>query len=136
MTTHYMDEAENCDRIAIIDHGRIQALDTPENLKRQVGGDIITLEAEDKGSLARKIHALYGIEVGEDEKGSLYLKVDNGAAFIPQLAARFEGKIHSISLRRPTLDDVFLHLTGKAIREEKGSALEAMRYKRLMRKSR
>ena len=88
MTTHYMDEAENCDRIAIIDHGRIQALDTPENLKRQMGGDIITLEAEDKGSLAREIHALYGIEVGEDEKGSLYLKVDNGAAFIPQLAGQ------------------------------------------------
>ncbi|PRR72465.1 ATP-binding cassette domain-containing protein [Neomoorella humiferrea] len=129
MTTHYMDEAENCDRIAIIDHGRIQALDTPENLKRLVGGDVITMKTADDARLQKEIAARYNVNVIKEEEG-LRLQVEDGAAFIPQLAADFRGQISSISLRRPTLDDVFLSLTGRAIREDRISATELMRLNR------
>ncbi|WP_054935996.1 ATP-binding cassette domain-containing protein [Moorella stamsii] len=129
MTTHYMDEAENCDRIAIIDHGRIQALDTPDNLKRQLGGDVITMMTVDDCRLQQEIAARYGIKVIKDEEG-LRLQVDDGATFIPRVAADFRGQINSISLRRPTLDDVFLNLTGRAIREDKISSAELMRLNR------
>lgn len=125
MTTHYMDEAENCDRIGIIDHGRIQALDTPENLKRQVGGNVINITAAN-GGLKEEICRLYGIEAVEDREG-LRLQVAEGATFIPRLAADFKGRINSISLRRPTLDDVFITLTGRAIREEKLSGADSIR---------
>ncbi|MGI6284334.1 ATP-binding cassette domain-containing protein [Neomoorella humiferrea] len=129
MTTHYMDEAENCDRIAIIDHGRIQALDTPENLKRLVGGDVITMKTADDARLQKEIAARYNVNVIKEEEG-LRLQVEDGAAFIPQLAADFRGQISSISLRRPTLDDVFLSLTGRAIREDRISVTELMRLNR------
>ncbi|WP_338824147.1 Daunorubicin/doxorubicin resistance ATP-binding protein DrrA [Moorella humiferrea] len=129
MTTHYMDEAENCDRIAIIDHGRIQALDTPENLKRLVGGDVITIKTADDARLQKEIAARYNVNVIKEEEG-LRLQVEDGAAFIPQLAADFRGQISSISLRRPTLDDVFLSLTGRAIREDRISVTELMRLNR------
>ncbi|AOQ25272.1 Daunorubicin/doxorubicin resistance ATP-binding protein DrrA [Moorella thermoacetica] len=129
MTTHYMDEAENCDRIAIIDHGRIQALDTPDNLKRQLGGDVVTLTTIDDSRLQQEIAGRYGVRVIKDEEG-LRLQVSDGATFIPRVAADFGGQINSISLRRPTLDDVFLNLTGRAIREEKPSAASLMRLNR------
>ena len=126
MTTHYMDEAENCDRIAIIDHGRIQALDTPDNLKRQLGGDVVTMMTVDDSRLQQELTSRYGVRVIKDEEG-LRLQVDDGATFIPRVAADFRGQINSISLRRPTLDDVFLSLTGRAIREEKLSGADLMR---------
>ncbi|MGI9951519.1 ATP-binding cassette domain-containing protein [Moorellaceae bacterium AZ2] len=125
MTTHYMDEAENCDRIAIIDHGRIQALDTPSNLKQQLGGDILIITPLDGVDLAPLIARRYGIQPQAGDEG-LRLRVNDGAAFIPQLAADLRGQIKSINLRRPTLDDVFLSLTGRAIREEKVSAADRM----------
>ncbi|HBT46708.1 MAG TPA: ABC transporter ATP-binding protein [Peptococcaceae bacterium] len=125
MTTHYMEEAENCDRIAIIDHGRIQALDTPANLKQRLGGDVLIVTPADGADLAPLIAARYGLEPQPVEEG-LRLQVADGAAFILQLAADFRGRIKSISLRRPTLDDVFLSLTGRAIREEKVSAADRM----------
>lgn len=126
MTTHYMDEAENCDRLAIIDHGRIQALDTPDNLKRQLGGDAVTIVTTDAPRLQQEISERYNIKVTRDEEG-LRLQVDDGAVFIPRVAADFRGQINSISLRRPTLDDVFISLTGRAIREEKVSNTDRMR---------
>lgn len=129
MTTHYMDEAENCDRIAIIDYGRIQALDTPENLKHMVGGDVIILKTVADDRLRLEIAACYKVNVIKEEEG-LRLQVDDGAAFIPRLAADFRGQILSINLRRPTLDDVFLNLTGRAIRDEKVSTAELLRLNR------
>jgi ABC-2 type transport system ATP-binding protein len=129
MTTHYMDEAENCDRIAIIDYGRIQALDTPDNLKRRLGGDVVAMITVDDSRLRDEIAARYGLEVIKDEEG-LRLQVDDGATFIPRVAADFRGQINSIQLRRPTLDDVFLSLTGRAIREERSSAAELRRLNR------
>ncbi|RDV82449.1 ATP-binding cassette domain-containing protein [Ammonifex thiophilus] len=127
MTTHYMEEAENCDRIAIIDFGRIKALDTPERLKQQLGGDVITLVPADGADLGPVLTELYGLEVKPTGEG-LCFRVKDGASFIPRLAAELGERIKSIHLRRPTLDDVFLSLTGRAIREEKASAAERLRY--------
>ncbi len=121
LTTHYMDEAENTDRIAIIDHGKIVALDTPDDLKRMVGGDIISLKTSDDQKAADEIRLRYGIET-KSEDGGLSFQVQNGESFIPELFREFSTNILSIDLRRPTLDDVFLKQTGHELRDETGEA--------------
>lgn len=117
LTTHYMDEATNADRIAIIDHGKIVALDTPENLKQLVGKDIISVKTDDDPSATEEIRHRYQIEARHDGNGITF-EVTNGETFIPNFIKEFGTKILSISLRRPTLDDVFLKLTGRELREE------------------
>lgn len=126
LTTHYMDEAENCGRIAIIDYGRIIALDTPEGLKRQVGGDIITIKTVDNERAAREIKERYGLEVSRDD-GSLKFEIVRGEEFIPDLISGLSIEITSINWRKPTLEDVFLKLTGRAIREEDAGPVDRMR---------
>lgn len=116
LTTHYMDEAENCDHIAIIDRGEIIALDTPDNLKHSVGGDIITLKTKDNQRAAAEIQAQFGLVCTADD-GGLHFEVEKGEEFIPRFLPAIGTPITSISLRRPTLDDVFLQMTGRAIRE-------------------
>jgi ABC-2 type transport system ATP-binding protein len=126
MTTHYLDEAEHCDRIAIIDHGAIVALDTPEALKRHVGGDVLLVGANNMQSLAADLAKRYAVDARITDQGVRF-EVDNGATFVPKLTADFPGLIESVSVHRPTLDDVFLKLTGRAIREEHASAKDALR---------
>jgi len=126
MTTHYMDEAEHCDRIAIIDHGKIVALDTPDALKRMVGVDIVTLRSEDNEAAAREIRERYGLEPKTDDT-RIRIEVEAGAEFIPRLIRELGIAIESVDLHRPTLDDVFLKLTGRAIREEEGNPMAMMR---------
>ena len=126
MTTHYMDEAEHTDRIAIIDYGKIVALDTPESLKGMVGGDIISVKVKDSEDTARRIEGQYGVEV-RGTKDGLYFEVANGEEFIPRFVMDFKSEILAVSLRRPTLDDVFLKLTGRQIREEEASGRDRMR---------
>jgi ABC-2 type transport system ATP-binding protein len=126
LTTHYMEEAEHCDRIAVIDYGRIIALDTPEQLKQQVGGDIITVRAEDAEALEREIGERYQVTVRRDAMG-LHFEVKDGAAFIPQLVQSLPGRVQAIDLRRPTLDDAFLKLTGREIRQESASSKDILR---------
>ena len=117
LTTHYMDEAENCDRIAIIDHGRIVALDTPERLKDGVGGDLVTLRAENNGSALVELRERFSLKP-EERHGTITVRVPRGEEFLPELMRDFQSRLLSISLRRPTLDDVFLSLTGREIRDE------------------
>jgi ABC-2 type transport system ATP-binding protein len=126
MTTHYLDEAEYCDRIAIIDHGVIVALGTPEELKRQVGSDVIIVGTKDKPALAAEISRRYGVKAEVAEDG-VHFQVETGASFIPRLIADIPGTIDSVSVHRPTLDDVFLQLTGRAIREDEATAKDALR---------
>lgn len=133
MTTHYMNEAENCDRIAIIDYGKIIALDAPVNLKAKVGGDVIRMKSHDKLSLKRELEEKYGAEVREED-GVLRIEVANGDQFLPRLFNELTTKIDAIELRKPTLDDVFLHFTGHAIREEEASDKENMRQRMRMRR--
>jgi len=124
MTTHYMDEAENCDRIAIIDHGSIQALDTPAALKQLIGGDKVIVAGD--RDLQQEIAAKYGVKVLE-VGGELHFQVERGAEFVPRVVVDFGGRIKSIQVKQPSLDDVFLHLTGRAIRAEEGKAIDQMR---------
>jgi len=133
MTTHYMDEAENCDRIGIIDYGKIVAMDTPEDLKRMVGGDIITLKTTDDEKAEKEIGERYHLHVRRDEKG-IHLEIENSEEFIPQFISSFSTRINSINLRRPTLDDVFLKLTGHEIRKEEASARDRMKHAMRMRR--
>jgi ABC-2 type transport system ATP-binding protein len=116
LTTHYMDEAEYSDRIAVIDHGQIVGLDTPDGLKRSVGGDVVTVEVADAAAGATEITGRYGVEVAARD-GALSFSIAEGREFLPDFVKSFSQPIHSIDLRRPTLDDVFLHLTGREIRD-------------------
>ena len=116
MTTHYMDEAEFCDRIAIIDRGEIVVLDTPEALKASVGADRVTLgTADDDGALAA-LRDRFGIEAAMAE-GAVTFHVDAGEAFVPRLFAELGVAITSVTVSRPTLDDVFMRYTGTTIRD-------------------
>ncbi|HEV8669689.1 MAG TPA: ATP-binding cassette domain-containing protein [Candidatus Limnocylindria bacterium] len=126
MTTHYMDEAEYCDRIAIIDKGQIAALGTPSELKSKVGGDVITVSVADPVAAAAEIRERFGF-VPLRDNGSLRIEVTDGAAFLPRLVRELSVPVETVSLRRPSLDDVFLKLTGHAIREEGASGLDQMR---------
>ena len=126
LTTHYMEEAEHCDRIAIIDQGKIIAMDTSENLKNMVGGDIIRMKTDDDARAEEELRSRYDVNILED-RDCLCFEVDRGDEFIPQLIRDLGVRIQSISLHRPTLDDVFLKLTGREIREEGADELEIMR---------
>ena len=116
LTTHYMDEAEYSDRIAVIDHGLIVGLDTPDGLKRSVGGDVVTVEVADGAAGTAEISSRYGVEVTARD-GSLSFSIAEGREFLPDFVKTLSQPIHAIDLRRPTLDDVFLHLTGREIRD-------------------
>jgi len=120
LTTHYMDEAEKADRIAIIDHGKIVAVDTPEGLKELVGKDIISVKTDDNNKAAEEIKFRYRIETRHDSDG-LTFEVANGEEFLPTFIKEFSTRIRSVSLRHPSLDDVFLKLTGREIRQEEVS---------------
>ena len=118
LTTHYMEEAENCNRIAIIDHGKIIALDTPENLKKGLKGDLISLKTSNNEGANEVIQTCFSLhpQIKED---SIYLYADNGENFVPKLFRALRNyEITSVSVRKPTLNDVFLKLTGREIREE------------------
>ncbi len=117
LTTHYMDEAENCDRIAVIDYGKIIALDTPENLKSMVGGDVVEIKTEDDALARQQLQERWKVEMVE-RGDCVCFEVPNGDEFIPTLIRELPVKILSVSLHRPTLDDVFLKLTGREIRRE------------------
>lgn len=116
MTTHYMDEAEICDRIAIIDHGKIIAYGTPEELKGMIKGDTIYVVTADDDRACIEIEEGFGIKPTRLNDG-LTLNVEAGDRFIPLLLNTLATEIVSINLKRPTLDDVFIHLTGRKIRE-------------------
>ncbi len=126
MTTHYMDEAEKADRIAIIDRGKLVVMDTPEKLKSMVGRDIISVRTSDNVKAAEEIKLRYQIDARHDGDG-LSFEVAHGEEFLPTFIREFGTKIVSVSLRRPSLDDVFLKLTGREIREEEaGDTFKAM----------
>ncbi len=120
LTTHDMDEAEKADRIAIIDYGKLIVTDTPEGLKKLVGKDIISVKTDDNTRAAEEIRLRYQTEARQDSDG-LSFEVANGEEFLPAFIREFGTKILSVSLRRPSLDDVFLKLTGREIREEEVS---------------
>lgn len=111
VTTHLMEEAERCDRLAILSEGHLVALGTPTELKHEIGGDVIVLEARDPESLAQRIHQRYGLEASVlDNK--VRLEREGGHRFVTDVVEAFPGEIDSVSISKPTLEDVFIHRTG------------------------
>jgi len=126
LTTHYMDEAENCDRIAIIDHGKIVAIDTPEALKASVGKDRVQIHTADDAAAIAELKETFGIEAAVRE-GAVTFSVAAGEQFVPRLFAEFSIPIRQVSVSRPSLDDVFMSYTGSTIRDAEASGTDAMR---------
>jgi ABC-2 type transport system ATP-binding protein len=112
VTTHYLEEAETCDRVGIIDHGRLIALGTPEELKQAFKGDVVQVRSNQLSELAQAIHEEFQISPQLTERG-LLLEVMDGEAFLPQLIRSCGDKIAGINIQRPSLNEVFLHLTGR-----------------------
>jgi len=125
LTTHYMDEAEHSDRIAVIDHGRIVGLDTPNGLKRSVGGDLVTIAAADNQAAAIEIGERYGTEAAVRD-GTVSFTVSHGPELLPEFIRTFSQPLASVTVRQPTLDDVFLHLTGREIRDSELDSQEQL----------
>jgi ABC-2 type transport system ATP-binding protein len=117
MTTHYMEEAENCDRIAIIDHGKIISEDTPARLKRLVHGEIVRLSTADNQQAIREIRDRFGIAARE-ENGTIFLEAERAEELVPKLIQSLPVETRSVSIQKPTLNDVFLKLTGRTIRDD------------------
>jgi ABC-2 type transport system ATP-binding protein len=119
MTTHYMDEAEYCERIAIIDKGQIVAMGTPGQLKASVGKDRVQIETEAPGAAIAALRDRFGVEAGLHE-GCVTFSVANGGEFVPKLFTAFSElaiPVRSVGVSRPSLDDVFLAYTGTTIRD-------------------
>jgi ABC-2 type transport system ATP-binding protein len=120
MTTHYMDEAEFCDRIAIMDQGRIVVLDTPDALKAQIGADRVTIHTDDDDAAVAALAERFAIEA-QIAEGAVTFYVPSGEEFVPRLFAELGVPIRSVSVSRPTLDDVFMAHTGSTIRDAEQS---------------
>jgi ABC-2 type transport system ATP-binding protein len=127
LTTHYLDEAEHCNRIAIIDHGKIIALDTPDGLKRSVGGDVLTLQTADDDKAIKTLRTKLKLDPHAVVGGGVHVAVKNGDAAIPKVLRSLSMEVHSVTLTRPTLDDVFIELTGRQIRDEAGDMMATIR---------
>ena len=124
VTTHLMEEAERCDRLAILNEGKVVALGTPNDLKHEIGGDVILLDSRDPDSLARGIEERFHLGA-QVLQGKVRLERENGHRFITDVVEAFPGEIEAVSVSKPTLEDVFIHRTGhrfwtEAEGEEKG----------------
>jgi ABC-2 type transport system ATP-binding protein len=126
LTTHYMDEAENCDRIAIIDHGKIVAIDTPEALKASIGKDRVQISTADDQAAIAELADRFGIEASVHD-GLVTFPVESGEQFVPRLFAELDVAIRSVNVSRPSLDDVFMSYTGRTIRDTEATGADAMR---------
>ncbi len=111
VTTHLMEEAERCDRLAIMNQGKLVALGTPAELKREIGGDVIVLEAQAPEALAERVKARFGLEASVIS-GKVRIERENGHRFITDVVEAFPGDIQAVSVSKPTLEDVFIHRTG------------------------
>lgn len=120
ITTHYMEEADQlCDRLAIIDHGKIVALDTPAKLKRSLGGDVVKLKMSEKPNIAAMKKMKY-VKKAKYEDGFLTLTVDDAGRHLQEILKKVGG-VESVESRSPTLNDVFLHFAGREMRDEGGN---------------
>ncbi len=111
VTTHLMEEAERCDRLAILNQGKLVALGTPTELKREIGGDVILFEAADPEALARRIRDRFAVDATVMDR-HVRLEIENGHRFVTDVVEAFPGEIQSLSVSKPTLEDVFIRRTG------------------------
>jgi ABC-2 type transport system ATP-binding protein len=122
LTTHLLEEADKADRLAILDRGRLVALDAPDRLRATVGGDSITIEADDPDELAAAIQAGFGGDVRVVD-GSVRLQQADGHRQIARLVEAFPGRIRSVTLGQPSLEDVFIARTGHRFRAAEEAAV-------------
>jgi ABC-2 type transport system ATP-binding protein len=119
LTTHYMEEAERADRVAVLHEGSLVALGTPDELKRSVGGDVVVIDAEAPRDLRAKVRARFGLEA-QLVDGTLRVERSRGHELVRDVVEAFPGEVRSVTFGRPTLEDVFIHVTGRRFWE--GSA--------------
>ncbi len=132
LTTHYMEEADAlCDRVAIMDHGRFVAMDTPAGLKDVLGGDVVSLEVDSGAeALLGELRSLGWIRMASRHEDVLHLTMERGERRIPELIAFAQAQgvaVSCVHLRKPSLEDVFIHFTGKTMREQEANAAERRR---------
>ena len=139
MTTHYLEESDAlCDRIAIIDHGKIVVIGTPEELKASLGGDIITLSIQKDVDITGLIEKIPHVKEVKKENGSYMIKSENGEVTAPLIieALRREGQVVTkLSLTKPTLNEVYLQYTGKSMRDAADESRDSFAQRALMRRS-
>ena len=116
LTTHDMEEAERCDRVAILDRGRLVALGSPQSLKAGVGGDVLVVQAIDPARLAGRVRERFGL-AGRLVDGTLRLERARGHELVRDLIEAFPEEVRAVSYGKPTLDDVFIQLTGHRLSE-------------------
>jgi ABC-2 type transport system ATP-binding protein len=115
LTTHQPEEAEYCDRIAVLDHGRVIACATPNELRAQVGGDVVTLDGDETEALAAEVKAKFSLEARVVDN-AVVIETPRGHELIPRLVESLpSGRLRAVAMRRPTLADVFVHLTGRGL---------------------
>ncbi len=119
LTTHLMDEADRCSRLAILDRGRLAACDTPAAMKERIGGDVISMTTKQPSRVAETVRERFQLAT-ETLDGVVRLERQRGHEFVPQLIEALPGLIESISVGKPTLEDVFIHATGRFFRDESG----------------
>ena len=117
ITTHLMDEAEACDTIAVLDCGRLVAINTPGALKDTIGGDVVTVATANPAALAERVTDRFNV-AADVVDGKVHIELDRGHEFVPDLVEAFPGEIDSVTVGKPTLDDVFLQLTGHHLWDE------------------
>lgn len=111
VTTHLMEEAERCDRLVILNEGRVVALGTPSELKQEIGGDVIVLETKDPEKLAGRIRTQFRTDTNVVE-GQVRIEREHGHRFVTDLVEAFPGEIDAVSIAKPSLEDVFIRRTG------------------------
>jgi ABC-2 type transport system ATP-binding protein len=126
LTTHILDEAERCDRVAIMDRGELVAVGSPQELKSKVGGDVVVVQCGGPEALQQRIRERFGCEAVLVD-GTLRVERPRGHEFVREVVEAFPGEIQSITFGRPTLEDVFVHLTGRRLEADAAEAQGAAR---------
>jgi len=124
VTTHLMEEAEKCDRLAILSHGHLVGLGTPAQLRSEIGGDVILLDTADPQRLAAAINARFAAGAAVLDDGRVRMEREAGHRFVTDIVESFPGEIDAVSVSKPTLEDVFIHRTGHRFWNEDAEALE------------
>jgi len=124
VTTHLMEEAEKCDRLAILSHGNLVGMGTPAQLKSEIGGDVILLDAADPKKLAAEVNARFNAGAAVLDDGRVRIEREVGHRFVTEVVEAFPGEIESVTVSKPTLEDVFIRRTGHRFWNEDAEALE------------
>ena len=124
LTTHLLEEADRCDELAILDQGRLVRLGRPHALKSEIGGEVVTLQATDASAIATVLTEEFSVDDTRVDRGKIRFEHREGSKWASRLMARFGNRIDSVKISHPSLEDVFLHYTGREFRPAQESATE------------